>query len=62
MRFLPPKLNLGMKSSQSSLIKGTSGKVVNLALYKVKKALSDEGFEVVEDPDGKITLVIRVAK
>jgi hypothetical protein len=51
-----------MKSPQSSLIKGTSGKVVNLALYKVKKALSDEGFEVVEDPDGKITLVIRVAK
>ncbi len=37
-------------------------KVVNLALYRAKKALQKEGFEVVENPEGKITLVIRLAK
>jgi hypothetical protein len=36
--------------------------VVNLALYRAKKALQKDGFEVVENPDGKITLVIRLAK
>ncbi|MCZ8157999.1 MAG: hypothetical protein O9264_17895 [Leptospira sp.] len=36
--------------------------VVNLALYRAKKALEKEGFEVVENPEGKITLVIRLAK
>ncbi|MBW0435594.1 hypothetical protein HGB47_18465 [Leptospira yasudae] len=39
-----------------------SGKVVNFGLYKIKKALREEGFEVVEKPDGKISLVIRVGK
>ena len=37
-------------------------KIVNLNLYKIKKSLLDEGFEVVENSKGKITLVIRVAK
>ncbi|XDD49576.1 hypothetical protein AB3N59_14395 [Leptospira sp. WS92.C1] len=37
-------------------------KVVNFGLYKIKKTLREEGFEVVEKPDGKITLVIRVGK
>ncbi|WP_167881232.1 iron-containing alcohol dehydrogenase [Leptospira gomenensis] len=36
--------------------------VVNLGLYKIKKTLREEGFEVVEKPNGKISLVIRVAK
>lgn len=36
--------------------------VVNLALYRAKKALEKDGFEVVENPEGKITLVIRLAK
>ncbi|MBM9547758.1 hypothetical protein JWG40_12065 [Leptospira sp. 201903074] len=36
--------------------------VVNLAIYRAKKALERDGFEVVENPDGKITLVIRLAK
>ncbi|MBE7411929.1 MAG: hypothetical protein L6Q54_02765 [Leptospiraceae bacterium] len=40
----------------------TDQKVVNLGMYKIKKSLLNEGFEVVENPDGKITLVIRVAK
>ncbi|EMP06349.1 hypothetical protein LEP1GSC124_4356 [Leptospira interrogans serovar Pyrogenes str. 200701872] len=37
-------------------------KVVNFGLYKIKKALKEEGFEVVEKPNGKIVLVIRVGK
>ncbi|WP_167884157.1 hypothetical protein [Leptospira idonii] len=37
-------------------------KVVNLAMYRAKKALERDGFEVVENPEGKITLVIRLAK
>ncbi|WP_165782504.1 hypothetical protein [Leptospira meyeri] len=36
--------------------------VVNLAIYRAKKALERDGFEVVENPDGRITLVIRLAK
>ncbi|MDF3819196.1 hypothetical protein P3G55_04765 [Leptospira sp. 96542] len=36
--------------------------VVNLALFRAKKALERDGFEVVENPNGKITLVIRLAK
>ncbi|WP_167884768.1 hypothetical protein [Leptospira fluminis] len=35
-------------------------KVVNLGFYKIKKSLKEEGFEVVERPDGKITLVLRI--
>jgi hypothetical protein len=35
-------------------------KVVNLGFYRIKKTLREEGFEVVEKPDGKITLVLRV--
>lgn len=37
-------------------------KVVNLSLYRARKALEKDGFEVVENPEGKITLVIRLAK
>jgi len=40
----------------------SSENVVNLALYRAKKALQKDGFEVVENPEGKITLVIRLAK
>ncbi|PJZ55615.1 hypothetical protein [Leptospira barantonii] len=40
----------------------SSSKVVNLGMYKIKKTLREEGFEVVERPDGKISLVIRVGK
>ncbi|MCU0824247.1 MAG: hypothetical protein MUF77_06355 [Leptospira sp.] len=36
--------------------------VVSLSLFRAKKALEKDGFEVVENPEGKITLVIRLAK
>ncbi|MBE8363668.1 hypothetical protein [Leptospira borgpetersenii] len=40
----------------------STSKVVNFGLYKIKKTLREEGFEVVEKPDGNISLVIRVGK
>ena len=50
-----------MNDTQKTVLK-TDQKVVNLGMYKIKKSLLNEGFEVVEKPDGKISLVIRVAK
>ena len=44
------------------MAQGENKKVVNLNLYKIKKSLLSEGFEVVENSQGKITLVIRVAR
>ncbi|WP_173662767.1 hypothetical protein [Leptospira tipperaryensis] len=49
-----------MKGSAPKTV--SQSKVVNFGLYKIKKTLREEGFEVVEKPDGKITLVIRVGK
>ncbi|ONF80213.1 hypothetical protein BWD12_05375 [Leptospira santarosai serovar Bananal] len=40
----------------------SSSKVVNFGLYKIKKTLREEGFEVLEKPNGNISLVIRVGK
>ncbi|EPG67710.1 hypothetical protein ACE5IS_14170 [Leptospira wolffii] len=40
--------------------KSETPKVVNLGFYRIKKTLREEGFEVVEKADGKITLVLRV--
>ncbi len=37
-------------------------KVVNLAYYRIKKSLQQEGFDLVTDADGKLTLVLRVTK
>ncbi|MCE9499570.1 MAG: hypothetical protein K8R21_03580 [Leptospira sp.] len=50
-----------MENQSKNLLKKDQ-KVVNLGLYRIKKSLLNEGFEVVENPDGKITLIIRVAK
>lgn len=36
--------------------------VISLSLFRAKKALQKDGFEVVQNPEGKITLVIRLAK
>ncbi|MDZ4725737.1 MAG: hypothetical protein SH817_06250 [Leptospira sp.] len=48
-----------LQSSNSAAVKSN---VINLALYRAKKALEKDGFEVVEDREGKIALVIRLAK
>ncbi|MCB1138209.1 MAG: hypothetical protein KDK25_03070 [Leptospiraceae bacterium] len=35
-------------------------KVVNLNVYRIQKALRQEGFDLVRDDSGKLTLVLRV--
>ena len=35
-------------------------KVVNLAVYKIKKSLKEEGFDLITDDKGKLTLVLRL--
>lgn len=37
-----------------------SEKVINLNLYKIKKSLMEEGFEVEEGKDGRLKLIIRL--
>lgn len=39
-----------------------SSEVVNLGMYRLKKSLQREGFEIVEDKKGRITLVVRVSR
>ena len=36
-----------------------SDKVVNLAVFKIKKSLRSEGFDLLTDDQGKLTLVLR---
>ena len=38
------------------------GKVVNLAYYRIKRSLQSEGFDLISDDDGNLTLVMRVGK
>lgn len=38
---------------------GKNDKVVNLNLFRIKKSLTDEGFEVVENEKGEIKLILR---
>lgn len=49
-------------SSQSRGSYESSPDVVNLGMYRLKKSLQKEGFEIVEDHKGKITLVVRVSR
>ncbi|MBL8020569.1 MAG: hypothetical protein JNM27_12945 [Leptospirales bacterium] len=37
-------------------------KVVSLALYRIKKGLKKEGFELITDETGKLKLVLRKGK
>ncbi|MBX7056738.1 MAG: hypothetical protein K1X75_01640 [Leptospirales bacterium] len=37
----------------------STSKVVNLAFYRLKRSLQAEGFDLITDADGKVTLVIR---
>ena len=37
-------------------------KVVNINLFKIKKSLTEEGFEVVENDNGEIKLIMRFAR
>jgi len=35
-------------------------KIVDLELYRIKKTLNKEGFDIVTNKDGKLTLVLRL--
>ncbi len=37
-------------------------KVVNLAVYKIKRSLRQQGFDLRSDEKGKLTLVLRLPK
>ena len=37
-------------------------KVVNLNVYRIQRALRQEGFDLIRDDNGKLTLVLRVNK
>jgi hypothetical protein len=37
-------------------------KVVNLNLFRIKKSLTEEGFEVLQNEKGEIKLVLRFAR
>ena len=41
---------------------GKNDKVVNLNLFKIKKSLTEEGFEVIEYDKGEIKLILRLAR
>lgn len=53
------KLIIPMKKLSKKISKDKE-KVVNLNLYKIKKTLTKEGFEVLEDEKGDLKLIIRI--
>lgn len=55
---LPMKKEIPKKKK----LPGKNDKVVNLNLFKIKKSLTEEGFEVVENEKGEIKLILRFAR
>ena len=50
-----------MKKLTPKKIKEVSkDKIVNLNLYKIKKTLTEEGFEVIENKNGNLKLIIKL--
>lgn len=37
-------------------------RVVSLQLYRLQKSLREEGFDLIKDESGKLTLVLRMGK
>lgn len=48
--------------AKSNLREIPKGKVVNLAVYRAQKSLREEGFDLVMNDEGKLTLVLRLSK
>lgn len=48
--------------NQSAAPATADAKVVNLAYYRIKKSLKEEGFDLVSDENGKLKLVLRVPR
>lgn len=41
---------------------GDDPKVVNIAYYRIKRSLKEEGFDLIADEHGKLKLVLRVGR
>jgi hypothetical protein len=50
------------RNSKKRKLPGKNDKVVNLNLFKIKKSLTEEGFEVIENDKGEIKLILRLAR
>lgn len=49
-----------MENKSSELQVPDKEKVVDLNFYRIKKNLKSEGFEIVTNKEGKLTLVLRI--
>lgn len=54
-----PKKNLP-KGTSKPHTDNPKKNVISFNMYKLRKSLRKQGFEIVEDANGKITLVVRV--
>lgn len=52
----------GLAAEIAAEHQGDDPKVVNLAYYRIKKSLKQEGFDLITDDKGKLTLVLRVGR
>lgn len=50
------------ETSKKKKLPQKNDKVVNLNLFRIKKSLTEEGFEVIENEKGEIKLILRLAK
>lgn len=50
----------GLAEQLSTEHMGDDPKVVNLAYYRIKRSLKEEGFDLIADEHGKLKLVLRV--
>ncbi|MCB1173946.1 MAG: hypothetical protein KDK39_10285 [Leptospiraceae bacterium] len=41
-------------------LEGTDGKVLNFTYFRIKKSLEDEGFDLITDENGKLTVILKV--
>lgn len=52
----------GLAEQLSAEHTGDDPKVVNLAYYRIKRSLKEEGFDLIADDQGKLKLVLRVGR
>ena len=52
----------GLAAEIAAENQGDDPRVVNLAYYRIKKSLKQEGFDLITDDQGKLTLVLRVGR
>ena len=52
----------GLAAQIAAEHEGDDPKVVNLAYYRIKRSLKEEGFDLITDDNGKLTLVMRLGR